>query len=424
MIPEIITFTYFAKLTRILIKYSCVTNVLVCMCVLAERMMNNSTYAPTWSVGTTLWLVYSPVLLVVGLSGNLFALLVGLGSRLRHVVPTRYLVAIAAADTGALVFGLLPTWLRHAFNYDVVAAGGDVVCKFRDAIRYTSQDASIWLVCSFTFDRLVAVQWPLKRNRLRPETLATTSVCVVVTLAVVKNVHIMWTRSWMGGETGNTSVAAINVTALLLAGVDTRRCVARPEYDYFETQIRPWLVLLTANVIPFAFLVACNTAIIRRLVGARTARRSLLHQMNPHVGRRLKGAAEPDCGGHIGRLTSTCLAVSITFLVLVSPSIVLLAVRSFRTDSDRLELAWAATSLLNYTNNAVNFYLYCLTGSRFRAEVRRITTCRSYSHQYDASATRRRLQLMATASVETCASPFERRRRTTQRQQCYESHRV
>ena len=32
-------------------------------------------------------------------------------------------------------------------------------------------------------------------------------------------------------------------------------------------------------------------------------------------------------------------------------------------------LAWALTNLLQYTNNSVNFLLYCLSGSRFREEL-------------------------------------------------------
>ena len=35
-----------------------------------------------------------------------------------------------------------------------------------------------------------------------------------------------------------------------------------------------------------------------------------------------------------------------------------------------MSVAWAVVNLFQYTNNSINFLLYCLSGSRFREELR------------------------------------------------------
>ena len=68
------------------------------------------------------------------------------------------------------------------------------------------------------------------------------------------------------------------------------------------------------------------------------------------------------------------LGVSVVFLLTTAPSaLYFLALRDWPTAAPtdaqglaKLRLVFAATNIVYYINNAVNFLLYCLTGSRFR----------------------------------------------------------
>lgn len=74
------------------------------------------------------------------------------------------------------------------------------------------------------------------------------------------------------------------------------------------------------------------------------------------------------------RLTRMLLLVSLTWLVLTAPfalhSIVSVFQGDESTNSARNFLVKTICFLLVYVNHAVNFYLYCLTGRRFRLELR------------------------------------------------------
>lgn len=70
--------------------------------------------------------------------------------------------------------------------------------------------------------------------------------------------------------------------------------------------------------------------------------------------------------------TAMLVGISVVFLVSTTPYVVyFLFVEHWMADtsvarSARIYLVFAVTNLLYYTNNACNFILYCLTGSRFR----------------------------------------------------------
>ncbi|GFO37133.1 growth hormone secretagogue receptor type 1-like [Plakobranchus ocellatus] len=80
-------------------------------------------------------------------------------------------------------------------------------------------------------------------------------------------------------------------------------------------------------------------------------------------------------------LTITLVVVSATFVVCNTPVMVFLLNRDgwFRPDQGAASsLTWTVVVMIMYTNNALNFLLYCATGSKFRAEMcAMFASCRS-----------------------------------------------
>lgn len=327
-----------------------------------------------------LWSIYSPLLLVLGLIGNSLSILVSSRQSMRRgIAASRYLLAIAVTDNGALIFGLLPKWLQHCFGTDVTTSS-NFVCKMRNFLFYTAEDASTWFVCAFTFDRFLVVQFPLRRAVIGATKRIYVSLAAVTFLAVVKNSTVFWSRAvvvqnqTIAEGNGSISTSSSSSRPSSLCSNPT------PSSIHFDSYVRPWLVFATVDCVPFLFLIACNAAIVRKIITVHYKSSKALGASTV-VSRSL-----PVIGiskSRVARMTGMCLAVSLTFLVLEFPSIVLLIGRPYWTTDDRIKYALmeAVASLLTYTNCAVNFYLYCLAGTRFRKEfVSMITRDRQRRH--------------------------------------------
>ena len=77
------------------------------------------------------------------------------------------------------------------------------------------------------------------------------------------------------------------------------------------------------------------------------------------------------------------MTLSVVFLLTTLPNVVyFLKIDDWVPENDdphteaRLSLAFAVTNLLYYTNNATNFFLYCLAGTRFRRAMCQTFGCR------------------------------------------------
>ena len=81
-------------------------------------------------------------------------------------------------------------------------------------------------------------------------------------------------------------------------------------------------------------------------------------------------------GRHQRQLTVMLLVVTTAFLLLTSPQYIRYIIFSFlNITKDEQTFAFATlfyhlTNKLFYTNSAVNFFLYCIAGSKFRSDVK------------------------------------------------------
>ncbi|KAH9498831.1 hypothetical protein Btru_005262 [Bulinus truncatus] len=80
-------------------------------------------------------------------------------------------------------------------------------------------------------------------------------------------------------------------------------------------------------------------------------------------------------------ISKTLLAVTVTFWVLNAPIVIFIIGYTYwaqivdERKRARLTLAWAVVNFLQYLNNAIHFFLYCLTGPKFRQELFALFRC-------------------------------------------------
>ena len=135
----------------------------------------------------------------------------------------------------------------------------------------------------------------------------------------------------------------------------------------------PWIDLVVTSLLPSSLLLVGNVLLATTV--ARSAR--LARRMTAPAGSARSDVREKAASS----LTVTLMSVSVTYLFLTLPVCVFLIVHPYlHVGNDVLyqawlELLWAVCNLMWYCNSIVNFYLYCLTGTRFRAQCKRLLCC-------------------------------------------------
>ena len=301
----------------------------------------------------------SIIIFIVGIVGNILAFIV---MRRRPFLASSaciYLPCMALFDTIFLVSGLIHEWTSW-YQIDFVVW----LCRVYRFVNYSSGDISIWIMVAFTFDRFVAVCFPFKKKAFCEPKKSVITVIVVCILGAVKNFHLFWTR----GQEKN------------------KMCGKVEKYIFFEKRVRPWIALALVSILPFICIVIFNISIVHHLLkSARSRPKAYAGRISSAVRPSISHSgttnlSKSDTSSHTKtysqnnnkafyQTTAMCLSVSFAFLICVFPTIFLQLGKPYWKKQ-----AWYAPTknlnvMLVFVNHSINFYLYCLTGVKFRAEL-------------------------------------------------------
>ncbi len=245
------------------------------------------------------------------------------------------------------IAGIIPEWLE-AMDITIIKETHPASCKMEKFLFYSTSDTAIWLLVLFTFDRFIAVCFPLRKmNVCRPRKAVLFSVVAFVA-SCAKNVHVFWTRGY---------------EAHLEGGLLRATNCGKPNSFHFESYVRPWIAFVAVSVIPFLAILTFNVGIVRKLIRTRPVGSS----PSPRRGRVER---------QFSQATIMCLSASFMFLLTITPSIVLLIGKPYWTKRDldhvynhKYGAAKAISNVMVYLNHSLTFFLYCLTGRRFREEL-------------------------------------------------------
>lgn len=293
---------------------------------------------------TLTWMISGPIIFFVGICGNALILVVMTRHKMTGTSTCVHLCIMALADMVVLTIGLVPEWFEVSLKRKFKEIH-PVTCKLEKFLFYTSGDTSIWVLVIFTLDRLVAIAFPLRKKSVCTPSRAKLFGAVVLACAVVKNFHVFWTRGpeYKMGKNNDTYILRSN------CGKPT------PGFNQFESFIRPWIVFATVNVIPFAVILCCNVVIIRALCRVRRV---------ATIGALVSPSVATDRS--MVQMTAMCLSASFCFLVCITPSIIVIIGRPYWEKTAPYDTAKGVSNMLTYVNHSVNFFLYCVTGRRFR----------------------------------------------------------
>lgn len=301
-----------------------------------------------------------PLVTFLGTVGNVLSFLVMKRKSMRNNSTCFFMSVLAVADTVVLYFGCLRRWVTYQYNWDIInysSAG----CKIFSILNYWGFDFAVWILVAMTIDRFIALRWPLKSIIYATVSRAKKTSILIALILLPVNVHFLWTVDLSEDD----------------------NCQPKDDiYRHFIENEWVWIDATLYSFVPFFLLLVFNVLIIF------DNRKALARQ------RILKGMAmrnDASKNKHIAmgnqRLTKMLLAVSATFLVMSAPKVILLIIRPHVfIFADENGINWIAfanytltaalLNILTYGSHAINFFLYCITGQKFRRELKTCMCCK------------------------------------------------
>ncbi|ELU18805.1 hypothetical protein CAPTEDRAFT_210273 [Capitella teleta] len=292
-----------------------------------------------WGVdaGIKVQLIVSPFLVVIGTTGNTLSFLVLLRRRMRATAMYNFLLVLAVADTCVLWFSCLRSWVRTLTGFEVLHVSA-TSCKLLTFLFLTSTYLSSWLIVLLTLDRFLAIWFPLEIQSKWSICQARLAAVALIILASLTNLHVFWTFGIYELSNGKACTFDHN--------------------NVFMDQGFEYLKLMLYCFIPFVIVLTVNVLIIFKI-----------HQKRPHQKASWMSSSSSSCPESRSpheRISYLLMTVSITWLVLMLPYSLIGFVEVIH-DSVILRIA---CFMLLYANHSINFFLYCLTGRKFRNELR------------------------------------------------------
>lgn len=312
------------------------------------------TQYPEYKAGKLVWCIFPPILIFFGTIGNVMSIVVLNRKPMRESTVSIYLTALSVMDMLVLYTGLMRQWLRVVIELDLRVIS-EMSCKIHIWLVYFTLDMSVWLLVSVTIERCVSVMFPYTVKQYFTRCTALVNIAVIAVLLLALNSHYLYGL----GDVQTTTDGARTI----------ERCVSLWNgYEHFEFHVWPWIDLCVFSLIPLIVLFIANISIIQKIL---TRRRRNARRINPVVWTTTSEQQRYQ-DKKTSSMTIMLLVLNLVFFVCTTPISVYLIGEPYWLDDLTprqeavLSLVWAITNMLQYTNNSINFLLYCISGSRFR----------------------------------------------------------
>ena len=323
------------------------------------------------TVTRALFIYAPPTLLLLGFLGNSLSLLVMLRKSMRETSVGIYCATLAVADSFAAQGVLLDQMVRGVTSNAVRLHSwlGGTIYLFT---TYVGAHTAAWVIVAISTDRFISIWFPLRAKALITTFRSKIVVFVIIVTSVVFNgLHVF--ILYKGYNTN------LNDTTDIYIGIN------QEVTTYLNVS---WYIVDAAvyYILPVPAIFVFNSLIIYRLVINHTKRKAMLPAANT-VGAARKAVHVGEVGEE--KIYVMLVVVSGVFIMSVLPHYVLAIFSGFVEASD------VQTSSIRYflrqlfisfwcINHSVNFYLYCMTGRKFRSELVKMFRVRKRKSRQDS----------------------------------------
>ncbi|KAL8625505.1 hypothetical protein ACOMHN_014594 [Nucella lapillus] len=355
-----------------------------------EAATEHWTSQSLYTVTTYLWVVYLPIIFLLGAFGNVMTLIIMHRMTSEDSTINMYFRATAVMDLVYLLSLGLPQWLHCQMGgFAVISSSRDLLYTANAALYTGSSTISCWCLVCVTVHRAVSVVWPHRVNLLcTRRTVRLLIAAITLSIGSLYSYHV-----------------TLHIDSVSLVGNGSLHYCGKlaEDYVYFNENAFVYIDMFVYCLLPFLFIAVSNGVLVWKLHLSVKAASSRLSKGGPadQVQAREKAASS---------VTLTVVVVSTTFIVFTLPltlNVILShsAMMELREPNARADVqlsvphddvpsvpgmkdSWmegpelarvnfihSVCTLLSLTNSAVNFYLYCLTGRRFREESIKVMCC-------------------------------------------------
>lgn len=315
---------------------------------------------------------------IIGLIGNCISILVWkrILSSNRSSLKTRntgvYLIVLGFVDSSLLVFFLLQDSLKALFpSVNETYAFAVLYSYVFFPLFFFFIFASIWLVVSVTLDRYLLIS----KNRIVGVRKSLWGVVIVLFFGFTINFPHFFNYRPVPLESATTSDdESVRWTYQATAYGRSMRC---SEYEFWLhcmfIVIFPWLSILMLNFMIIRTIFVSTSNVINNLEVDKKGVNTVCDKLKCGGSRRLEQDRQ---------VTFLLLTVTFVFLILMAWQCVnqCFWMKKFGQYSllsvwDKVDASYAVAKLGAVINSSINSLLYCLSGSIFRKELRKLFHC-------------------------------------------------
>lgn len=283
---------------------------------------------------------YLYVLCAFGLPGNVCAVITI--CKMKPLTSSSvYMAMLSFVDAMNLIFKLMYLLLTL---YDIRMYDGG--CKTMFFFGTFFMHYSNWLLVSMTVERFIAIWFPLKVTKLCTKRRACINIVVIAFLLFGVNLHFWWS------------------TIEIPHKVYVWHCYFLDQYLYFMSKIWYWIDGAIYSIVPFILLLIFNTMIILGIKLASSKQKILTNKIDKTQGTEKVKYQQ--------QITTMLISVSVVFVILTMPNCIFFILEDYWNYTESIHtyaqyfLIYNVVFLLSDLNHAINFYLYFLSGRKFR----------------------------------------------------------
>ena len=227
-------------------------------------------------------------------------------------------------------------------------------CAIATEVLWSATMSSTLFILSMTFDRFYSIIRPHKAASFNTVKRARITIASVIIISILFNIPYLYAITYVD-----------------------RNCLA--DQSKIWQAFYHWLNYVTQFAIPFVLLLCMNSVIIH------TLRKRTMFVKKPNL--RSNEGQDRDHNSKIKtsdkQTYAILLLVAFSFFILITPLYVCLLYMAFVdfTKSPKryaqFYLFYNTAHKMFYTNNGINFFLYVISGRKFRNEVLQLFKCKN-----------------------------------------------
>ncbi|XP_013419986.1 growth hormone secretagogue receptor type 1-like [Lingula anatina] len=320
----------------------------VCMAIENDAALyQNLTGDPLYIFAEHLRYYGRPTIYILGLVFNTLAIAVFCRKSLRRTTTCMFMISVAIFDTMNLVNGFF-FWIQYDLNAKIMT-GSIFLCKLVVFTLYFAPEASAILLSAMSIERYIKIRFPIMARKICSVTKIRVTIVSIVTVLLLINLPVLFAeiyfklpqcRDYICWNIFHNSPRYIT---------HERRITA-----YF-VDVHKWVAAAIYFVIPTATLLIFNTLIMLQV-----------RKINKESSRMTRNTSMKS------QITNMLLVVTFSFLIMttgyntIQTGIVDIWGETGTDSEAEISLVFTLFTLLFYLNHASNFFLYCLSGPKYR----------------------------------------------------------